>query len=86
MTIQVTTRVATAHEPTILTLEGVADNELMIMLAEGIASLASAECSLVVDIGSLTSRSHGDGHALFARLLDRRCKGRVVLRSCSSPA
>ena len=52
--------------------EGVADNELMVMLAENIASLALAECSLVVDIASLTSRSHGDGHALLARLLDAR--------------
>ena len=84
MTIHVRTRVATADEPTILTLEGVADNGLLAMLADGIASLASPECSLMVDIGSLTSRSHGDGPALLARLLDERRQRRVVLRCGNS--
>ena len=84
MTIHVSTRVARADEPTILTLEGVADNGLLAMLADGIASLASSERSLVVDVSSLTSRSHGDGPALLARLLDGRCPGRVMLRCFSS--
>ncbi len=41
MTIHVRTRVATADEPTILMLEGAADNALLAMLADGIVSLVS---------------------------------------------
>jgi len=84
MTIHVRTRVATADEPTILMLEGAANNALLAMLADGIVSLVSPGCTLVVDISSLTSISHADGPAMLTRLLDGRCQGRVALRSGSS--
>jgi hypothetical protein len=61
-----------------LTLEGEADQVLLAMLADGIASLVSVSHSLIVDIAGLTATgSHG--HGGLARLLDERCPGRVLL-------
>ena len=79
MTVHVTTSAAETGRQTVLTLEGVADEGLMAMLADGIASLASPERRVIVDVEGLTPPTASGGHAFFARLLHERSGGRAVL-------
>ena len=79
MTVHVRTHAAATGGATILSLQGDADQGLLTMLADGIATLASPGELLIVDIAGLTSTSEAHGHALLSRLLGDRGAGRVVL-------
>jgi hypothetical protein len=68
MAVNVTTLVGSCDGRTVVTLEGVADEGLFVMLAEGIVSLTSSDRELVVDLGGLTATDATERERFLRRL------------------
>lgn len=80
MTLQVTTHSSSSADVVVLTVSGTPAEELLALLADGIAELTAAGQTVVLDLDALMMTKPAAMRAFLARLLGKSPEDRVVLK------